>query len=399
MRHAHWLGFLIFPAALTALLVGPPMVGPAEGCSGAAPDHSPGWRLLDWEGDPAAPTDAVVVFTGTLHELSDMDALAAFSIEVTDASNVAVSGTKTLETVDDQTTQPGWRHVAVIWKPDAPLEPASTYTVKWSIAPGAVALSRGTISGQGTLETNGAPGSAPGPSGKATFMRSRKLVGDLVSCEVGGTCFPGTTTWFGSSEVELPALAVGIDYPVHLTSTYQLTQIQAVPGKGTLHAEPPSSLRAASYGTSYVREVLFSDDLPEYCVQLVTRDLRDDSITVSPEICAPASDVSATGTTLAERLAQCSEPPNDALKDEWCAVHPTADVCETSAGSADAGTGGTTGAGASDADDDGGCACSTPVSHRNTPFGALAIALLVLGARRRARTCAGRALHAAWLEK
>jgi hypothetical protein len=382
MRHAHWLGFLIFPAALTALLAGPPMVGPAEGCSGAGPDYSPGWRLLPWPGDLAAPTDAVVVFAGTVRELSDTDALEAFSIEVTDASNAAVSGKKSLETLEHE-SPPGQRHVAVIWKPDAPLAPASTYTVSWSIASGAVALSRGTISGEGTLKTNGAPSSSPGPTGAATFARYRKLVGDLVSCQIGGTCFPETTFWFGTTEIELPALDLSIAHPSASTSAYQLTRIQAVPGKGALHKEPPAALRAASYESASTREVLFSDDLPEYCVQLVTRDLRNDAITISPEICAPASSVSAIGSTLSERLEHCEEPPSDALKDEWCALHPTADQCQSTAGTGGVGTGGTTGSGASASGlaDDRDSGCSMPVSRRHPPLGALAIALLVLGAR------------------
>jgi hypothetical protein len=371
------VAFFAFPAVIAGVLAAPGMVGTAEGCSGGPAVLSPGWQEVYWADDLAAPTDAVVVIPGMVKELDDQQALAAFDVSVTDASGAEVPGTLSIESLGMASEE--LKNVVVVWKPDAPLAAGASYDVSWTIAEGATTGSWVTSSGQGVLVTNGALGVAPAPSGQATFERTRKLVGEVVSCESTSSAgCPTTTLSFPSTEIEPAALALEWSYPATTTSVYQITRVEPVAGKGVLDGPAPVILNATPYTEDPVVGLAFSDEVDEYCVRLVTRDLRDGSETTSADICAPASDVSpASPSLLSSYLQSCAAPPNDALTGEWCAVHPGSELCDPLFHPGD-GT-----AADPEGGDVKGCSCSLPARRDPRALGLLALGLLALVWRRR----------------
>src|SRR5262245_62805322 len=117
---ARSVAVLIFPLALAGALVGPNMVGRAEGCAGA----SSGW-FLSWPGDSAAPIDAVVVLEahpyasaappGTLPISLSLD------VELKDPAGTVVPGSVSLEETFDG--------IAAVFKPNGVLKPNTDYSV------------------------------------------------------------------------------------------------------------------------------------------------------------------------------------------------------------------------------------------------------------------------------
>jgi hypothetical protein len=366
MRLSRKLGVLLCaaPLVLAWTLVGPGMVSRADGCSGGPGVMGPGWNKLTLQVDEGLPENGVIVWRGGLEDLSLEAALAAVTVEVSDATQAAVGGT--LRVVD--LGAPGWEFLngdeaAVVFTPTAPLLAGATYHVKWSIDPAASASKAGA-SGEADVKVAGGPVAASPPSASVAFRRERRLVGKTLTCTYPDSVGCGQKqVSFGDTETEVPVLGVSVTFQTSTGSTYQVARVRGVPGKGTLVGEPLVFEHIPPY-SDYFQDpmVSFTDDVPEYCVEVTTEDLAAGTES-SAVVCAPRTDAKAGGEPLLNYfLANCMKPPNAALTDAWCEFHGDAAECQS----------------------DGGCTLGRP--PRGAGLGAVAVVLAGIGlARRRSK--------------
>lgn len=333
-RFARRLGWTLCAAPLVAalFLVGPGMVSTADGCSGASGYQQPkGWHTLNWEGDTTAPADAVVVLRGSLTGLDASTALAGVTVSLKDAAGVEVPGALALETLE--TDEWALSNVLVVFAPSAPLTTGASYALHWEIAESAQSSPYLSTKGDATLKTVTAPSVDNAPVAEApVFGRQPELAGEIVYCSRGATaCPPGAS--FGSEEIQRPTLTLSWSYVEGQSSQYQLTTIEPIAGKGELVAAPPVEAHLAHTTTTSRSVTLrFADDVEEYCVHLVTRDLRDQSESVSDPLCASRTEVAPPESSLLEQaLESCLEPPTEALTGAWCKTHSNDSRCPSGA--------------------------------------------------------------------
>ncbi|MBK9001575.1 MAG: hypothetical protein IPM35_38130 [Myxococcales bacterium] len=332
------LALVVLPVVTATALVGPGMVSRADGCSGAPGNLGTGWNGLSGLDDTAAPTTGVVALQGTLKGLSESDALGAVTVSVEDSAALPVAGALSLHDLGPapyDTSQQA-RQVLVVWKPDAPLEPNAQYQVSWSVADAALGSKSMASSGDLGVTTLSSPASPAGVLvSQSAFRRERRLVGETVSCEHDGSLGCGyTKLHFGSTEVQVPVVDITFAPAEASHSRYQITRVEPVPGKGVL-ASAPSAFVNLPPSSEYPHSVTleFADDVPEYCVRLVTEDLTSDKKSTSPDVCVARNDAEAPGPSLlGQHLLSCKAPPTPELEGAWCDSHPDAAQCESAGG-------------------------------------------------------------------
>lgn len=324
------LGWTICVAPLFAALalVGPGMVSRADGCSGG-PNNTPppdGWSTLFWQSDLTAPADAVLVFSGGLSGMDAGPALAAVTVTLTDPAGADVPGTLSLVPVDPSPAG----NVLVVFKPAASLAAGAAYKVHWEVEPSVQSQPWLATSGDDTLKTVTGPSIENAPATEpAVFGRKPELTGEPVQCDRGPYGCPPTTS-FGSEEILRPTLTLSWSYVEGPSSQYQLTTIEPIAGKGELLADPDVEMHIAHKTTTHrTVTVTFADELEEYCVRLVTRDLRDGSELVSDPLCAKKSEVAPGPSLLEQALSSCLAPPTEALSGAWCKSHADDEQCQS----------------------------------------------------------------------
>lgn len=382
--------------ALGFVLTAPPMVTTAQGCSGApsvpSEDWGAPWLSFQYPGS-TIPTDAPIVIRGKRHSFTPN--LGGAFVKVTDAFSQPVTGSLWVEP-----TMHEWPATSyLVWRPDQPLLASSTYVVSWGVEqPSGVSLE-----GEATLSTTDATSLLPDLAVSANLTRTHALTGPHVTCTDYGTsygCSP-TTIDFGMTEAQPYGIRVWVESPL-VPYTYQVLTLEEAPGKGTFldtHREPLSKERAViatPWLSHFEFAVWFTEMLPEYCVTLVQRDLRND-YERKQLLCVPRVDLEPVGgVTLDFKLSQCSEPPNGALLGAWCAVHPTHEQCASipPKPNSDGGvapkpndSGVAIAPEPNDSDsDDGGCACTLQRAPLNSgSVGGAFLGLLALLRRRRGR--------------
>lgn len=359
-----------FPLTLGGALLSPAMVSEAAGCSGG-PNLAVGWHWLESTDDGNLPTDGAVLLRGSYRGLDTQAALAAVTVSVTDASIADVPGAVELVELHPPTaTAPS--DAVIVWRPSAPLSASSSYTATWSVAPGSTGTSELNVSGTVTLTTGAGPGTTTAPSlSPVTATRELYFSGNAVSCNAGSSCGP---TVFQDGEAERVHLQFGFTVPASATGQALLFELEESPGKGKLLTPGPTSYFGAITPTNE-RSVgaLFSDDVPEYCVTLVTKDLRDGAPVDSQEVCTAAPTEPPASSPLDTILEHCSESPTAELIPRWCQFHADDAKCQHQLGATDATD-----------DSNGGCACDvTPRRGPTVPALLFAAGLLVAVRRRR----------------
>jgi len=330
-RRLGWTLCLV-PFAAALALVGPGMVSRADGCSGATSTALPGWHALHWQSDLTAPVDAVVVLNGSVAKMEPAAALAALTVTLSDASGAPVDGTLSLETIES--VPQGAEDVLVVFNPSAPLTAGASYSLHWEVDASAQAAPHLVTSGDATLKPVAAPSVKLAPATQpAVFGRKPELTGPVVHCSRGPNACPPSTS-FGSEEILRPSLTASWSYVEGSSSQYQLTTVEPVDGKGDLLEVPlPQAHIAHTTATNRSVTIRFADELDEYCVRLVTRDLRDQSELVSEPLCATRTELGPPEKSLLEQaLTSCLSPPTEALTGAWCKSHADDERCADEGG-------------------------------------------------------------------
>lgn len=357
--------------AIGLVLASPPMVSTADGCSGmpSYPYDNPigSWESLAFPDGTTLPPDGVVVLHGMRHSLGTSDTKPlGVSVSVTDSFAEPVAGKLWLE--------PGGRHWPAswyaIWRPSAQLQAEATYTLTWH------GEQSGELDGTATFVTSSAVSVlADLEITSPTLQRTHALTGERVHCSNLDVC-PEPPS-FATTEIEPYGMSFAVSEPKE-PNTFQALSLREVPGKGTFVEtyDTPSqrnrAVMAAPWHGYRDFSVWFAEVLPEYCVELVQRDLRND-VERTKQLCVPRTELALTGgSRLDAHLKLCSSPPDPSYLERWCALKPLAQECQA----LDAGTNNAP-------DDSGGCSCRMPApAPAGLPSGALLI-LLALGAWRR----------------
>ncbi len=357
--------------AFGLVLTSPPMVSTAVGCAGGPsfPAERPnsGWETLTYPDQTTLPKDGVIVLRGLRHSTGSVGETGGVSVTVTDAAANPVPGKFRLEPTDGH-----WPAVTyVVWAPDAPLQPGNMYSVAWQTDSGFVHSN--LINDSATFNVDDATSTpshlkAPAPSSD----RTHALTGPQIHGCNGTDC---QIPPFGSVEIQPYGIRVTVNPPTAPNQYYALS-LREVPGKGTFaetHDTPWSKHRqvmATPWLAPQELTAWFNEDLPEYCVELVQRDLRSGAES-RQEVCVPRTEQAPNGYPLLNGLlSQCSSPPAGHL-DAWCALNPSKEECSKGVNS---GRGDSSGSG-----------CSIRNAPRPAPQGVLLVALLSLPLLRRRR--------------
>ena len=359
---------------MAATLMSPQMVSTADGCSGAAP-YGAGWMSLDYKSESALPVDGLIIFDGWLSEgTKDEDAISSVTVVVKDAAEVEVPGTLLL--VDGR----------LMWRSSAVLSPDTTYNISWEVEPG---WSFGKPpSGSTTFTTS----STSAHFAEATvytpeLTRQPFLVGEQTSCDGGSFSSCGPYTWtFGTTEWHAYGIRFDLGIPT-AGPTYQRVTLERIPGKGSFFGDSAGSVVFAGTGPKLTQQLsaIFNEEMSEYCVRIVRRDLRNDT-EATQDVCVPHHDIQWAGESLLEeQVGGCESPPDlESLLPMWCQTHSHDARCEdappyTPPNPANPDDPGRRGMGAllDEPSSDSGCACSVPGP---TPGRGSAYALLALGA-------------------
>lgn len=112
-------------------------------------------------------------------------------------------------------------------------------------------------------------------------------------------------------------------------------QLGSVAGKGVIDGVLPIFGDLPPYNPGPFEATLtFSDDVPEYCVRVVTTDLIAGTST-EQTACALPDDAEAPGESLLKQwVGSCEKPPSAQLTATWCKSHADAAECadESSSG-------------------------------------------------------------------
>lgn len=388
---SHARGVLLFalalPLSVGLALLAPPAVSLAQGCTGGSAEGwanlPTGWHSVtaDTTAGATLPSDAVFVLRGQLRGLDESAALAAASVQVKDAGGASVPGTLALiDRLEVEVGLADLRRAALVWRPAAPLTPAVKYEVWW------------TVGGQSssTELVVAAASEAPAPAEIDTLEHAEvmALSGPYVQCGVPANCGGGTIQLtFHSSTTRQKGIHVVVSPgTAAANASYQQFELGAVPGKGTLVGLPRRALAissAAAVANKVALSAAFGESLAEYCVRLVTTDLRNGSTTESEPLCVTSSSTPVDAASWWESaISSCLEPPPPELEDIWCKHHPSALTC---GGSGEGGTSGSGGSSAKPDTESSGCACAAPVPTARGALwlGALWLGALALGVRRR----------------
>lgn len=397
-RISHLRGAVLFALALPLsvgfALIAPQTVSVAQGCTGGSAEawsHLPaGWHYVTADASAGAtlPANAVFVLRGRLRGLDESAALATANVEVKDGTGAVVTGSLAL--IDRLAIEVGLadlRSAALVWRPAAPLTPGEKYAVSWNVD---------GMSGSGELVV-GATSEAPTPAQVDSFAYAEvtALSGPYVQCAVPANCGTGTIqlTFHASTTREQGVSAVIQPGASAANASYQLFELGAVPGKGTLAGLPRRALSiasAAAVANKHALSAAFSDALPEYCVRLVATDLRTGDTTQSDPLCVLSSGTPADAAEWWEgAIAMCVEPPPAELRDVWCEHHENALSCggPGEGGSSGAGGGSSAGNAGSSAKPDSAssdCACAAPGRSSSDAFwlGVVVLGGLAVGLRR-----------------
>jgi MYXO-CTERM domain-containing protein len=289
------------------------------------PVDSPGrgWETLSYPDGVTLPTDGVIVLRGLRHSFGEAATKTGVSVTVTDPAAQEVPGKLWVEPSYGQ-----WPAVAyVVWKPNAPLQAGVTYSVAWH----ADALPYGTtIDGTTTFEVADAVALLPElQTTTPTSDRTNALTGPRVSCQGSRTC--NDPPPFGSIEIQPYGMRFTVKPPSD-PDTYQALSVEEVPGKGSFaetYDTPWAKRRkvmAAPWLEAPEMTAWFQEELPEYCVRLVQRDLRSGAER-EQELCVPRVEQPTDAhSPLEARLANCTIPPDELLQ-QWCEINPTREQC------------------------------------------------------------------------
>jgi hypothetical protein len=259
-------------------------------------------------------------------------ALAALTVTLSDAGGAPIEGTLSLENAGGAPLSAD--DVLVVFKPNAPLTAGATYALHWEVEASAQAAPQLQTSGDETLKPVSAPSVDIAPATQpAVFGRQPELTGPVVQCSRGANACPPSTS-FSSEEIQRPTLTVSWSYVEGNSSQYQLTTVEPIAGKGELFKTPAAEAHIAHTTTTNRSVTLrFADELDEYCVRLVTRDLRDQSEHVSDPLCAARIEVAPPESSVLEQaLKSCLAPPTEALTGAWCKSHADDERCATDEG-------------------------------------------------------------------
>jgi MYXO-CTERM domain-containing protein len=377
-------------ASFGLVFASPPMVSTADGCSGAASypkdDPSGGWESLSYPDGVTLPTDGVIVLRGRRHSYGEANAKGV-SVTVTDPSAQEVPGKLWIEPSDGQ-----WPAVTyVAWKANAPLQAGVTYSVAWH-TDGSLQYGT-TIDGTTTFDVADTVALLPDlQTTLPTSDRTNALSGPRVlDCRDNYTC---NIPPFGAVEIQPYGMRFTVKPPSD-PDTYQALSVREVSGKGSFAEtyDTPWAKRRKVMASPWLEPqemtVWFKEELPEYCVQLVQRDLRTGVEREQP-LCALRSEQAAlAGPVLKDFLALCWGPPDGFLQ-PWCDINPTREQCEnvppTEMDAGSSPTDGGSGASApsdSGAPDSSGCGCRS--ENRPPAQGAFLFAVLMatfIGRRR-----------------
>ena len=356
--------------AFALVLTSPPMVSTADGCAGrpSFPAERPegGWDELTYPDQMTLPKDGVIVLRGLRHSTGNIGEAGVVKVTVTDAAANPVLGKFRLEPTDGQ-----WPAVTyVVWMPDAPLQPGNMYSVAWQT--GGKSLYGNVIHDSATFDVDDAT-SAPSnvKAGAPSSDRTHALTGPQIrDCE-GTDC---QISPFGTVEIQPYGIRVTVDPPTAPNQYFALS-LREVPGKGTFAEtyDTPWSKHRQVMATPWLAPqeltAWFNEDLPEYCVELVQRELRNGAES-SQEACVHRTEQTPTGKPMLDGLlSKCSSPPNGHL-DAWCALKPSSSQCA---------------APNPDGPKSSGSGCNVRNAPRPGPRGVLLLALLSLPLLRRRR--------------
>lgn len=330
------------------------------------------WVNLEYPDGHTVPMDAAIVLRGKRYSTGTNNSGGAVTVTVTDSLANPVPGTTRVEPTDD-----GWPITShLVWRPVDPLQPGSTYTVEWRAK--SWASVSGDIDGSATITTSAEIGALPKLTvSTAELLRISTTTGKMVACTGDSDC---SLPFFGTDPIEAYGIHFFVDPPLG-SNPYQALSIREVSGKGALIDVFEQDLNrrvhvlaAPWYGRAEFW-LWFANEVPEYCVQVIQRDLRNDA-EVGTDVCATRTDLAPSGgTSQPSLLAQCDAPP-DVLLDAWCAVNPHATTtCQKPPG------------GGQSPADSSGCACKAAVGEglENAFPLVLAAGLLYAARRRRLR--------------
>lgn len=361
--------------AFGLVLASPPMVSTADGCAGGGAVEA--WNSAEYAPGTVLPTDGLVVIRG--HRNSLAVASAPMTVTVTDSSAQPVPGSLSMEAVEPN------RGYAV-WRPAAPLQAGASYTVAWHFEQPYTdvddSASFSTTSGVSLLSDL--------DTTMPKLQRTYALSGALVYC------YKFCDHYLGSKEITPYGMTFTV-LPPKDPYTFQALSLREVPGKGTFvetydtPLQRPRGMMATPWLEPAEFSVLFEEVLPEYCVELVQRDLRN-GLERTKQLCVARTDLPPEGgVTLDMQLQICVEPPENAeLAKRWCKLNPQAVKCQYlygDAGPNDAGDAGsnTDASPSNDAAspaDSSSCSCRTPSREPDGVPHAALLLLLAPGVRR-----------------
>ncbi len=380
--------------AFALVLTSPPMVSTADGCSGGpsyqVDDPDGRWDSLEYVDGHTVPMDGLLVLQGKRRSLAaNNHGLVAVTVNVTDALAQPVSGKTWLEAGEGD--WPVTSHV--VWQPAAPLQVGAVYTLDWHVKQkytvvdgSATMLTSGGVSLLAHLETT-----------TPVLQRTNALTGVRVECHDSWHC---NVPPFGTSEIQPYGMRFSV-LPPNAPDTFQALSVREVPGKGTFaqtYDTPPPARRgvmAAPWLEQVEFSMWFAEELPEYCVEFVQRDLRN-GVERKKEVCVTRAEKAPEGGVfLDDRLDRCASPPNSALTERWCRLHPDGKECAALGSPGDAGLDGDAAPHAARPNDTGGCGCG--VASRTSGRGQLLVALLlILAWNTRNRSRLARRRHTPW---
>ena len=346
-------GVLPFAYFASLMPAGTPL---AEGCSGAGDDVEQSGVIFmnlpsdwSWPKLDALPvgTDGFFAFWITYAGILPEDLGSVVTVEVRDDANQLVPGSlQRLQSVEHG----GEAEVYLGWQADEPLTPGEllSASVLGTGSDGDVSIATG-------LDVRD---SEPALDAEASFQDFRLYRfddGPRVDCSVSSDCGPNLGFGTEFSTAYAAWFQVVLEPEVVFAWEYS---IEPVTGKGTLtkdaitweeldESTPPSATLTAYRATADLDrgfDLLFRQDLAEYCVTLKLKDLRTGK-SHSEEVCS--SRPAELETEERDLIRECEEVPEE-YRARWCATEPPfleGDECDAFNGSGGApseptGTGG-----------------------------------------------------------
>ena len=255
-------------------------------------------------------TDGFVVLTGSSYGLTAEQALAGIKFIVTDDASEEVPGT--VAPLGEGISNFGWTA-------SKPLSVGARLTASLTATP---AMNPASATSTYTLEVVGAPAELPNPAAKyANWGASYKGTGDMVDCPTAGTYRGGCSPEFViqvPSSFEADGGYVDLSFDGTPTSgvAWEVTIAQsAAHADSTLFYAQTAFVTGPNTTFFELGRVGFGVGAAEACALVTVKDLRTGK-EVSAEVCSdkqPATTISANSM-----LGECTQPPNEAVRDLWC---------------------------------------------------------------------------------